>query len=53
MSLAKALLAKGEKEAVLQYFELCRVFWKHEELDQWKKEVEQGKTPDFGGNLSY
>lgn len=55
MSLAKDLLAKGEKGTVIQYFDLCRSFWKMDRgrLDQWKREVEAGKTPDFGANLVY
>lgn len=55
MCLAKELLEKGEKDAVLQYFELCRKFWSMgaEKLDNWTKEVKAGKTPDFGENLSY
>ncbi len=55
MSLAKDLLEKGEKEAVLEYFGLCRRFWQMggAELDQWTKDVEAGNTPDFGANLIY
>jgi hypothetical protein len=55
MSLAKELLEKGEKNAVLQYFEFCRKFWSMggEDLDNWTKEVKAGKVPDFGANLSY
>ncbi len=55
MSLANDLLAKGEQQVVLEYFQLCRKFWKfHEEkLDQWSKEVESGSIPDFGANLVY
>ena len=53
MSLAKALLEKGEKAVVLEYFTLCKKFWKLHEgrLDTWAKDVEAGRTPDFGGNL--
>ena len=55
MSLAQDLLKNGEKATVLEYFKLCRVFWKLEEgrLDRWTKEVEAGKIPEFGGNLVY
>jgi hypothetical protein len=55
MSLANDLLAKGERQAVLEYFQRCRKFWKlHEEkLDQWSAEVEAGGIPDFGANLVY
>jgi len=55
MSLAQDLLEKGERETVLQYFELCRKFWKTDDgkLDQWSREVKSGKIPDFGANLVY
>jgi RNA polymerase sigma factor (sigma-70 family) len=55
MTLAKDLLEKGERDAVLEYFMLCRKFWKmdHGKLDQWIQEVMDAKTPDFGANLLY
>ncbi len=55
MSLAKDLLEKGERDVVLEYFELCRKFWQMERgrLDQWSQEVKSGKIPDFGANLVY
>jgi len=55
MSLAKDLLEKGEKDVVLQYFELCRKFWEDDygKLDDWSKEVKAGNLPDFGANLVY
>lgn len=55
MSLAKDLLEKGERDVVLQYFDLCRKFWEmgHDQLDQWTKEVKAGAMPDFGANLVY
>jgi hypothetical protein len=55
MSLAKDLVEKGERDVVLEYFELCRKFWKMEEgrLNQWGQDVKAGKTPDFGANLVY
>lgn len=56
MSLAKELLAKGEKDAVLQYFELCSKFWgkMHQgKLDVWTAAVKAGETPEFGANLKY
>jgi hypothetical protein len=53
MSLAKELLDKGESSAVLQYFSLCRGFWKMggASLDAWSEAVRNGKTPDFGVSL--
>jgi tetratricopeptide (TPR) repeat protein len=55
MSLAKDLLEKGQREVVLEYFELCRKFWKMDQgqLDQWSQQVKAGKIPDFGANLVY
>lgn len=54
MALARDLLAKGEKDTVLQYFALCAKFWKSQsELDAWTDAVKHGITPDFGGNLIY
>ena len=55
MTLAKELFAKGEKDVVFEYFELCKKFWKLErgKLDEWKKDAEGGRVPDFGTNLDY
>lgn len=55
LSLAKDLLEKGERDAVLEYFEACRKFWKMggDKLDKWSKEVKAGAIPDFGANLIY
>jgi len=55
MSLAKDLLEKGERDTVLQYFELCRKFWTmdYSKLDDWSQDVKAGKIPDFGANLVY
>lgn len=55
MSLAKDLLEIDEKEAVLEYFELCRKFWDmgHDDLDKWSKKAKAGKVPYFGANLVY
>jgi hypothetical protein len=53
MGLAKDLLAKGERQVVLDYFELCRQFWANGrvQLDQWSQQIKDGKTPNFGANL--
>lgn len=55
MSLASALLANGERDVVLQFFDLCRVFWKShtDELIRWSDQVQKGELPDFGANLTY
>lgn len=53
MCLAQDLLKNGERQVVLDYFELCRRFWKGHDgrLDVWSQEVKLGKLPDFGANL--
>lgn len=55
MSLAKDLLEKGERDAVLEYFALCRKFWQMDNgaLNRWSQDVKAGKVPDFGANLVY
>ena len=55
MSLAKDLLEKGERQVVLEHFELCRKFWKmhNGQLDQWSQQVKDGKIPNFDANLVY
>ncbi len=55
MTLAKDLLAKGERDTVLEYFMRCRMFWRMDQgkLDKWTQEVMNGKTPDLGSNLNY
>lgn len=55
MSLAKDLLALGERDTVLDFFTLCRKFWKSPsaKLDQWSATAKGGGIPDFGANLAY
>lgn len=53
MRLAADLLERGEREVVLEYFELCATFWRNEKLKDWAALVKGGRTPDFGGNLFY
>lgn len=55
MTLARDLLAKGEHEVVLDYFELCRRFWKDEAhlLDRWSQDVREGRRPDFGSHARH
>jgi tetratricopeptide (TPR) repeat protein len=55
MSLAKDLLENREQAPVLEYFELCRKFWRMDRglLDQWSQDVKAGKMPDFRANLLY
>jgi hypothetical protein len=55
MSLAKELLEKREKDAVLEYFDLCRSFWETDfsKLDTWTTDVKNDRIPDFGANLIF
>lgn len=53
MSLAKKLLDRGEKQAVIEYLTLCESFWKKDILEGWKKEIAENKVPNFGGNMYY
>ncbi len=57
MILARELLEKGEKEIVIEYFDLCGVFWKggrsKGKLKIWKDKVNDGVMPGFGANLIY
>jgi hypothetical protein len=55
MELAHELLQKGEKDVVLQYFDLCAKFWTMggASLDSWRQTVKAGGTPDFGPSLNY
>jgi hypothetical protein len=55
MLLAKELLAKGERAAVIEYFGFCAKFWKMDRgrLAEWKAVAMEGGIPDFGANLAY
>lgn len=55
MSLARDLLEAGERDAVLDFFDQCRRFWKMDngKLDKWIADVRTGQTPEFGANLLY
>ena len=55
VTLAAELLRAGERDAVLEFFESCRGFWKMggAQLDGWKSAVLAGRWPDFGANLVY
>jgi hypothetical protein len=55
MQLAKALLEKGERDVVIEYFNRCGMFWTmgRRELARWTASVRSGKNPDFGASLEY
>jgi hypothetical protein len=49
LTLAKDLLAKGERQAVIQYLESLPRFWqgRQEAIDEWVILIRAGKTPDL------
>lgn len=53
MILAEELLEKGERDAVVEYFDLCKQFWKNEggKLERWKAVVKDGDIPNFGPHI--
>jgi hypothetical protein len=55
MLLARDLLQRREKEAVLEYLRLCSLFWKTDDqrIDQWIYTVQKGGITDFGRNLCH
>jgi hypothetical protein len=55
MSLANDLLARGDRDSVLEFFSACRKFWKLHpaKLDSWTATVKGGGIPEFGANLLY
>ena len=53
MHLAQELLQRGEREVVLEYFDLCSKFWPRPRLEEWADVVKAGGIPDFGANLNY
>jgi hypothetical protein len=50
MSLAKEMLAAGQRETVLEYLAICQSFWKGDRgrLNAWSQDIKEGRTPDFG-----
>ncbi|MEM9644623.1 MAG: RNA polymerase subunit sigma-24 [Planctomycetota bacterium] len=55
MQLAKQLIERGEREVVLEYFTLCKKFWKLSggRLERWTEDVKANRDPQFGANLNY
>lgn len=49
LTLAKDLLAKGERQAVIQYLESLPRFWqgRQEAIDEWVVLIRAGKTPEL------
>ena len=50
MVLARELLARGERDVVLDYLTRCSSFWQYgaDQLSRWAGTIERGETPDFG-----
>ncbi|CAN5318703.1 hypothetical protein BH10ACI2_BH10ACI2_13520 [soil metagenome] len=55
MAFAREMLAKGEKQAVLDYLKLCSKFWARDngQLADWTAIIESGGKPNYGPNLIY
>ncbi len=55
MTLAKELLERGEKDAVIKYLQLCDKFWEsgHMRVKEWLAAIQAGNVPDFAANLDY
>jgi predicted Zn-dependent protease len=47
MSLAKSLLAKGERQTVTEYLVECGKFWSDERQVRWLGQLRLGQTPDW------
>jgi hypothetical protein len=46
--LAEALLSRGERDAVLEYLDLCKGFLRHQDLiEAWRVSIRSGGTPRF------
>jgi len=55
LALSNDLLDKGERQAVLTFFEECRAFWKigDDRLSLWTKAVQAGQKPEFGPGFNF
>lgn len=55
MVLARELLNRGERAAVLEYLDRCSGFWHadHGKISEWEAVIKEGSVPDFGENLLY
>jgi len=57
MQLAKELLERGERDAVLTFLRWCRRFWylptRLYFSRGWKRQIERGEIPDFKGHLQH
>ena len=55
MLLAQRMLERGHRKAVIEYLEACGSIWRLSfgQLWRWRRQIRQGRTPNFGYNLSY
>lgn len=55
LALVRDLLAAGERQAVINFFDECAAFWTtgKDSLSNWKRAVEAGEMPDFGPGFHY
>lgn len=55
LSLAKALLARGERDSVVRYLQLCTRFWedRSDAVDKWIADIRAGRTPDLNRFLAF
>jgi hypothetical protein len=55
MQLAKELLDRGQRDAVLAYLHDCSKFWSSggPDLAKWADQIARGAIPDFGANVLY
>ena len=53
MRLARELIEKGERDAAVEYLDLCAKFWEKEggRLAGWKAVIKDGGMPNFAQNL--
>lgn len=53
MHLARDLLERGERDAVVEFLRLCANFWKTDDHrpEQWIYAIEHGEMPDFGRSV--
>jgi hypothetical protein len=55
MLLASELIEKGERDAAVEYLDLCAKFWVRQDgrIEGWKAVIREGGMPNFGASLGY
>lgn len=55
MLLTSELIERGERDAAVEYLDLCAKFWKKQDgrIEGWKGVIREGGMPNFGANLGY